>query len=128
LLPDGSVLRRQLAEHNAGKWQRRFAEDGIESLADEYRIGQARTVSAARVIERTLNTTPKDATHWSIPSMAAGSAFWLTGGKTTIRCAHSPNWMAGHRIRSPDKRLGGMSPRRLSSHQPQTIKTGNSFF
>jgi len=28
---------------------------------------------AAQVIERTLNTTPKDATHWSIRSMAAES-------------------------------------------------------
>ncbi|MDG6095670.1 LysR substrate-binding domain-containing protein, partial [Acetobacter sp. AN02] len=35
---------------------------------------------------------------------------------------------AGHRIRSPDKGLGGMPPRHLSSHQPQAIKNGNSPF
>ncbi|WP_211565655.1 hypothetical protein, partial [Gluconobacter kondonii] len=37
-------------------------------------------------------------------------------------------WMAGHRIRSPDKCLGGMPPRHLSSHQPQAIKNENSPF
>lgn len=61
-------------EHTVGKWRRRFAEDGIEGLTDEYRAGRPRTVSdaqVARVIERTLNTTPRDATHWSIRSMAA---------------------------------------------------------
>lgn len=45
-----------------------------EGLTDEYRAGRPRTVSdaqVAQVIERTLNTTPKDATHWSIRSMAA---------------------------------------------------------
>ena len=49
-------------------------QDGIEGLTDEYRAGRPRTVSdaqVAQVIERTLNTTPKDATHWSIRSMAA---------------------------------------------------------
>src|SRR3546814_8223477 len=35
----------------------------------------------AQVIERTLNTTPKDATHWSIRSMAAKSGL----SHTTIR-------------------------------------------
>ena len=71
-------------EHTVGKWRRRFVQDGIEGLTDEYRAGRPRTVSdaqVAQVIERTLNTTPKDATHWSIRSMAA-----VTGlSHTTIR-------------------------------------------
>ena len=60
-------------EHTVGKWRRRFVQDRIEGLTDEYRAGRPRTVSdaqVAQVIERTLNTTPKDATHWSIRSMA----------------------------------------------------------
>jgi transposase len=60
-------------EHTVGKWRRRFVQDRIEGLTDEYRAGRPRTVSDAQVaqeIERTLNTTPKDATHWSIRSMA----------------------------------------------------------
>ena len=50
-------------EHTVGKWRRRFAQDGIEGLHDEYRAGRPRTVSdqqVAHVIERTLNATPKD--------------------------------------------------------------------
>lgn len=61
-------------EHTVGKWRRRFVEGRLEGLTDEYRAGRPRTVSdaqVAQVIERTLNTTPKDATHWSIRSMAS---------------------------------------------------------
>lgn len=71
-------------EHTVGKWRRRFAQDRIEGLTDEYRSGRPRTVSdeqVADVIERTLNTTPKDATHWSIRSMAAATGL----SHTTIR-------------------------------------------
>ncbi|MBY8975899.1 IS630 family transposase [Rhodobacteraceae bacterium NNCM2] len=62
------------SEHTVGKWRRRFAEHRIEGLSDEYRVGRPRSVSDAQVadvIKRTLETTPKDATHWSIRSMAA---------------------------------------------------------
>jgi putative transposase len=62
------------SEDTVGKWRRRFAEHRIEGLSDEYRAGRPRTVSDAQVadvIKRTLETTPKDATHWSIRSMAA---------------------------------------------------------
>lgn len=61
------------SEHTVGKWRRRFAEHQIEGLSDEYREGRPRTVSdqqAADVIKRTLEATPKDATHWSIRTMA----------------------------------------------------------
>src|SRR3546814_3322172 len=71
-------------EHTVGKWRRRFVQAGIEGLTDEYHAGRPRTVSdtqVAQVIERTLNTTPKDATHWSIRSMAAKSGL----SHTTIR-------------------------------------------
>lgn len=71
-------------EHTVGKWRRRFVKDRIEGLTDEYRPGRPRTVQdaqVAKVIERTLNTTPKDATHWSIRSMAAETGL----SHTTIR-------------------------------------------
>jgi len=71
-------------EHTVGKWRRRFAEDRLEGLSDEYRPGRPRTVSdaqVAQVIERTLNTKPRDATHWSIRSMAAETGL----SHTTIR-------------------------------------------
>jgi len=56
----------------------------LEGLTDEYRPGRPRTVSdeqVAEVVERTLNTTPKDATHWSIRSMATEMGL----SHTTIR-------------------------------------------
>ncbi|SNX74646.1 putative transposase [Cereibacter ovatus] len=71
-------------EHTVGKWRRRFVKDRIVGLSDEYRPGRPRTVSddqVAQVIERTLNTLPKDATHWSIRSMAAATGL----SHTTIR-------------------------------------------
>jgi len=83
-------------EHTVGKWRRRFVQDGLEGLTDEYRAGRPRTVSdaqVAQVIERTLNTTPKDATHWSIRSMAATSGL----SHTTIRRIWSAFGLQPHR-------------------------------
>ena len=60
-------------EHTVGKWRRRFVKDRIEGLSDEPRPGRPRTIEdkqVAGVIERTLMTTPADATHWSLRSMA----------------------------------------------------------
>ena len=73
---ESKEVARQLNvhEHTVGKWRRRFVRDRIDGLTDEYRPGRPRTVSddqIAAVIERTLYSKPKDATHWSIRSMAA---------------------------------------------------------
>ena len=38
-------------EHTVGKWRRRFVQDGIEGLTDEYRTGRPRTVSDAQVAQ-----------------------------------------------------------------------------
>src|SRR6476660_2935718 len=65
-----------LHEHTVGKWRRRFLKDRCEGLLDEARPGRPRSIDddqVAAVIERTLRTTPGDATHWSIRSMAANS-------------------------------------------------------
>jgi transposase len=50
------------------------AEHRLDGLTDEPRPGQPRKISDAKVekvIVKTLETTPKDATHWSTRSMAA---------------------------------------------------------
>ena len=60
-------------EHTVGKWRRRFQAARIDGLLDESRPGRPRSISddqVAAVIERTLHDTPRDATHWSIRSMA----------------------------------------------------------
>lgn len=83
-------------EHTVGKWRRRFVKDRIEGLTDEYRPGRPRTVSdaqVAEVIERTLNATPKDATHWSIRTMAAEMGL----SHTTIRRIWSAFGLQPHR-------------------------------
>jgi transposase len=56
------------------KWRARFAEHRLDGLTDEPRPGRPRTVTDEQVeavIVKTLETTPKDATHWSTRSMAA---------------------------------------------------------
>jgi transposase len=57
----------------AAKWRARFAEHGLDGLTDEPRPGRPRTVTDEKVEEvivKTLETTPRDATHWSTRSMA----------------------------------------------------------
>jgi transposase len=56
-----------------GKWRRRFLRQRIAGLLDEPRVGAPRRISDAEVettIRTTLESRPKDATHWSTRSLA----------------------------------------------------------
>jgi transposase len=55
------------------RWRNRFAELRLDGLLDEPRPGRPRVVGDERIkdlITATLETTPRDATHWSTRSMA----------------------------------------------------------
>ena len=68
------ALRFAVKEHTVGKWRRRFIESRMDGLLDAPRPGSPRTVAdedVERVITLTLESMPRDATHWSTRSMAA---------------------------------------------------------
>lgn len=65
-----------VSDETVGKWRSRFVERRLDGPSDEPRSGRPRSViddDVARVITLTLETTPKDATHWSTRSMARRS-------------------------------------------------------
>jgi transposase len=67
------AARLGINRNAAAKWRRRFAEHRLDGLTDEPRPGQPRKITDAKVEEvivKTLETTPKDATHWSTRSLA----------------------------------------------------------
>jgi transposase len=56
-----------------GKWRARFVEQRLDGLLDEPRPGTPRKVSdgeVERVLAMTLESLPRDATHWSTRSLA----------------------------------------------------------
>jgi transposase len=59
-----------------GRWRGRFARRGLDGLHDEPRPGKPRTITdddVERVIVKTLEGQPVNATHWSTRSMAAAT-------------------------------------------------------
>ena len=68
------------------KWRNRFGEWRLEGLLDEPRPGRPRTVTddqVERIVITTLESKPKDATHWSTRSLAGHlgvtqNAVWRT--------------------------------------------------
>ena len=74
--PNNTEIARKLgiAVSSVRKWRNRFAEHRLDGLTDEPRPGQPRKITDAKVEEvivKTLESAPKDATHWSTRSMAA---------------------------------------------------------
>ena len=69
-----STVARRLAvtRPTVGKWRARFLTHRLDGLLDEPRPGAPRTIAddaIEDVIRLTLETTPRDATHWSTRSM-----------------------------------------------------------
>jgi len=65
-----------LSAQSVSKWRQRFLQHGIEGLHDELRPGRPRSISdekVASLVKKTLETKPKDGTHWSLRTMARES-------------------------------------------------------
>ncbi len=63
-----------IAKRTVGKWRARFLKERLPGLQDEPRLGPPRRISDDQVMEvvnKTLTTKPKAATHWSTRAMAS---------------------------------------------------------
>jgi transposase len=73
-LPNKVVAHKlHVREQTVCKWRGRFVRDRLDGLYDEPRPGAPRTVADAdveHVLTRTLETTPRGQTHWSVREMA----------------------------------------------------------
>jgi transposase len=72
------VVAKELgvSQQTVCKWRKRFVERRLDGLLDEPRPGAPRKVTDAdveRVLARTLESSPRDATHWSTRGMAKNS-------------------------------------------------------
>lgn len=68
-----AAARCGVEPHTVAKWRRRFLEQRLDGLVDEPRPGRPSTVTAEEVEEvvvATLESTPKNAMHWSRAKMA----------------------------------------------------------
>jgi transposase len=66
--------RLRITKQMVGKWRTRFLNKRLDGLLDEPRPGTPRRLSdveVERVLTMTLESTPKNATHWSTRSLAA---------------------------------------------------------
>lgn len=79
LLANENIQRKTIAEKchvtysTIRKWCKRYYDFGIDGLYDEIRPGKPRFISdekVANLIKKTLQSTPKGSTHWSIRTMA----------------------------------------------------------
>jgi transposase len=70
------AARLNTTRATVGKWRRRFVKGRCDALLDEPRPGAPREIGdeqIERVIALTLESVPRDATHWSTRSMAKAS-------------------------------------------------------
>jgi transposase len=68
--------RERVVNATVGKWRSRFLQKRLDGLLDEPRPGVPRKIGDTEVealIIKTLESTPRDATHWSTRTMAKAS-------------------------------------------------------
>ena len=72
---DNTTVAKKLrmSKPTVGRWRQRFIDKGVDGLLDEPRPGAPRTINDTQVeavVTRTLETTPRGATHWSTRTLA----------------------------------------------------------
>src|SRR5919198_1521204 len=79
-------------------WRQRYAEAGVEGLLrDAPRPGRQPRIGAAKIqaiVEATLHTTPRNATHWSTRTMARSQGV----SEATVRRIWHAHGLQPHRI------------------------------
>jgi transposase len=71
----------EVTHQMVGKWRARFVARRLDGLLDEPRPGTARRLSDATIealVVKTLESTPRDATQWSVRAMAKASGIGPT--------------------------------------------------
>jgi transposase len=94
--------------HTVAKWRHRFADARLEGLVDAPRPGAPRTVGdelVEAVVVDTLESAPKDATHWSTRSLAAKHGISRTTVSEIWRAFGLKPWMQDEFKLSPDPQL-----------------------
>ena len=99
---ENKTIAQQLetSEPTVGLWRRRFVESGMNGIAkDATRPGRPRKDRRElerQIIERTTQTTPSNATHWSLRTLAAE----LNVAPVTIQRVWKAHALQPHRVRS----------------------------
>ncbi len=94
-------LARQfdVARRSLYYWRQRFEESGVDGLKDEPRSGRPRAMTsekAKEILDATVHTIPREATHWSLRTMADHAKVtvhqvrevWLAAGLKPHRIAN----------------------------------------
>ena len=81
-------------------WRRRYENDGLAGvLEDRHRSGRPKQIPAEReaaIVEATIKTAPKDATHWSVRAMAASQRV----SPATVQRIWKKHKLQPHRVES----------------------------
>lgn len=96
----------KITTQTVGKWRKRFVENRLDGLLDDPRCGAPRTITDEQVetvVVRTLETTPKNATHWS-------TGRW----PRRVACRRRPSRASG--VRSGCSRIDGRRSSFLKTH------------
>jgi transposase len=103
LLAAGGLQNKQIAAtlnvapRMAALWRGRFIEWGIEGLLkDAPRPGRTASISRASLIEKTTQSTPANATHWSTRTMAREMGV----SKASVSRIWRANGLKPHRVES----------------------------